>query len=147
MNRRLCWTRTALVAALGLALSAPVAFAQGQSAPPPQGAAPAGQADTGPAPSDAELQHFAKAVLQVQTIKNSLQPELANAKSANDRTQIEQSAEKKMEAAVRSNDLSPKRYVEIANVVQTDPAVRKKVQDMMPPQPQPQAPQAPQPQS
>lgn len=146
MNRRLCWTRTAMVAALGIALSAPAAFAQGQSAAPPQqGAAPAGQADTGAAPTDAELQHFAKAVVQVQTIKNSLQPELASAKSPNDRTRIEQSAEKKMEAVVRGNDLSPKRYVEIATVVQTDPAIRSKVQKMMPAQPQP--PQAQQPQS
>jgi hypothetical protein len=40
--------------------------------------------------------------------------------------------------------LSPKRYVQIANLVQTDSSVRAKVQKFMPPQPaQPQQPQQP----
>jgi hypothetical protein len=138
--------RTGIVAAVSLAIAmlAPAALAQTQ--PAPQQAAPQGnaasQTDTGPAPSDTELKNFAGAVVDVQNIKNSLQPQLASAKTPDDRTKLKQSAEQKMEAAVESHQLSPKRYVQIANLVQTDSSVRAKVQQFMPPQ-QPQQPQQP----
>ncbi|HWG67124.1 MAG TPA: DUF4168 domain-containing protein [Rhodanobacteraceae bacterium] len=141
-------TGMAAAIALGIAMLAPAALAQSQPAAPqqaqPQGNGAASQADTGPAPTDTELKNFAGAVVDVQNIKNSLQPQLAAAQSADARTQLQQSGEKKMEAAVESHQLSPKRYVQIANLVQTDSGVRAKVQKMMPPQPaQPQAPQPP----
>ncbi|WIG57089.1 MAG: hypothetical protein OJF61_002877 [Rhodanobacteraceae bacterium] len=141
--------RTGIAAAVSLAIAmlAPAALAQTQPAPQqaaPQDNAAASQADTGPAPTDTELKNFAGAVVDVQNIKDSLQPELASAKTPDDRTKLQQSAEKKMEAVVESHQLSPKRYVQIANLVQSDSGVRAKVQKFMPPQPaqQPQQPPA-----
>jgi hypothetical protein len=141
--------RTGIAAAVSLAIAmlAPAALAQTQPTPqqaPPQGNAAASRTDTGPAPTDTELKNFAGAVVDVQNIKNSLQPELASAKTPDDRTKLKDSAEQKMEAVVESHQLSPKRYVQIANLVQTDSSVRAKVQKFMPPQPaQPQQPQQP----
>jgi len=68
-----------------------------------------------------------------------VQPQLAAAKTPDDRTKLQQAAEKKMEAAVESHQLSPHRYVQIATLVQTDSTVRAKVQKLLPPQPQPQS--------
>jgi len=142
MNGRLHPSRVAIAVALAVAMSAPAAFAQTQPANPqqtPPANAAAAQADTGPAPSDAELKNFAQAIVEVQGIKDSVQPQLATAKTPDDRTKLQQAAEKKMEAAVESHQLSPHRYVQIATLVQTDSTVRAKVQKLLPPQPQPQS--------
>jgi hypothetical protein len=142
------FNRTGIAAAVSLAIAmlAPAALAQSQTTPqqaPPQGNAAAPQATgTGPAPNDTELKNFADAAMDVQGIKQSLQPQLASAQNADARTKLEAQAEKKMEAAVESHQLSPQRYVQIANLVQTDSGVRAKVQKFMPPQ-QPQQPQQP----
>lgn len=139
MNGRFHFSRVALAAALATAMSAPAAFAQTQPAnppPTPPANAAAGQSDTGPAPNDTELKNFAQAIVEVQGIKDSLQPELAGAKTPDDRTKLQAAAEKKMEAAVESHQLTPHRYVQIANLVQTDSAVRAKVQKLLPPEPQ-----------
>ncbi|MDE2225535.1 MAG: DUF4168 domain-containing protein [Xanthomonadaceae bacterium] len=137
-------TGVAVAMSLGIAMLAPAALAQTQPAPqqaPPQGNAAAPQTETGPAPNDTELKNFAGAAVDVQNIRQSLQPQLAAAQTADARTKLQQSGEKKMEAAVESHQLSPQRYVQIANLVQTDSSVRAKVQKLMPPQPQ--APQPP----
>jgi hypothetical protein len=142
MNGRLHPSRVAIAVALAVAMSAPAALAQTQPANPqqtPPANAAAAQADTGPAPSDAELKNFAQAIVEVQGIKDSVQPQLASAKTPDDRTKLQQTAEKKMEAAVESHQLSPHRYVQIATLVQTDSTVRAKVQKLLPPQPQPQS--------
>ncbi len=142
MNGRLHPSRVAIAVALAVAMSAPAALAQTQPANPqqtPPANAAAAQADTGPAPSDAELKNFAQAIVEVQGIKDSVQPQLASAKTPDDRTKLQQAAEKKMEAAVESHQLSPHRYVQIATLVQTDSTVRAKVQKLLPPQPQPQS--------
>ena len=139
INRR---DGVAIAVALAVAMSAPAALAQTQPANPqqtPPANAAAAQADTGPAPSDAELKNFAQAIVEVQGIKDSVQPQLATAKTPDDRTKLQQAAEKKMEAAVESHQLSPHRYVQIATLVQTDSTVRAKVQKLLPPQPQPQS--------
>jgi len=128
---------------LGIAMLAPAALAQTQPAAPqqqtqPQNNAAAPQPNAGPAPNDAELKNFADAAVDVQGIKQSLQPQLASAQNADARTKLAAQAEKKMEAAVESHQLSPQRYVQIANLVQTDSNIRAKVQKLMPPQqPQP----------
>ena len=142
MNGRLHPSRVAIAVALAVAMSAQAALAQTQPANPqqtPPANAAAAQADTGPAPSDAELKNFAQAIVEVQGIKDSVQPQLASAKTPDDRTKLQQTAEKKMEAAVESHQLSPHRYVQIATLVQTDSTVRAKVQKLLPPQPQPQS--------
>ena len=148
MIGRLNRTGDAVAVSLAIAMLAPAALAQTQPAAPqqasPQGNAAAPQAEAGPAPNDTELKNFAGAAVDVQNIRQALQPQLAAAQTADARTQLQQSGEKKMEAAVESHQLSPQRYVQIANLVQTDSSVRAKVQKMMPPQPaQPQAPQPP----
>ena|SRR6185312_2357804 len=130
--------RTGLAAAVSLAIAmlAPAALAQNQPAAQqaaPQANAAAPQAE-GPAPNDTELKNFAGAAVDVQNIRQSLQPQLAAAQTADARTKLQQSGEKKMEAAVESHQLSPQRYVQIANLVQTDSSVRAKVQQFMPPQ-------------
>lgn len=147
MNGRFNRLTAAVAVSLGIAMLTPAALAQSQSTPqqaPPQGNAPASQTETGPAPNDTELKNFAGAAVDVQNIRQSLQPQLAAAKTADARTQLQQSGEKKMEAAVESHQLTPQRYVQIANLVQTDSGVRAKVQSFMPPQqaqpPQPQQP-------
>ena len=143
------FNRTGLATAVSLAIAmlAPAALAQSQPAPQqaaPQANAAASQAGAGPAPNDTELKNFAGAAVDVENIRQSLQPQLAAAQTADARTKLQQSGEKKMEAAVESHQLSPQRYVQIANLVQTDSSVRAKVQKMMPPQSaQPQAPQPP----
>ncbi len=137
--------RTGVAAAVSLAIAmlAPAALAQSQPAPqqaPPQGNAAASQADTGPAPNDTELKNFADAALDVQGIKQSMQPQIASAPTTDARTKLQAQAEKKMEAAVESHQLSPKRYMQIATLAQTDSNVRVKVQSLMSPQPQPSKP-------
>jgi hypothetical protein len=147
MTGRLNRTGIAAAVSLAIAMLAPAALAQSQPTPqqaPPQGNAAAPQAETGPAPNDTELKNFADAAMDVQGIKQSLQPQIASAQTADDRTKLEAQAEKKMEAAVESHQLSPQRYVQIANLVQTDSSVRAKVQKFMPPQqPQQSQPQQP----
>jgi hypothetical protein len=145
MIRPLNRTGVAAAVSLAIAMLAPVALAQtppaAQQAAPQANTAP--QADTGPAPNDTELKNFAGAAVDVENIRKSLQPQLAAAKTADARTQLQQSGEKKMEAAVESHQLSPQRYVQIANLVQSDSGLRAKVQSFMPPQPaQPQQPPA-----
>ena len=146
MIGRLNRTGVAAAVSLAIAMLAPAALAQTQPAPqqaPPQGNSASSQTETGPAPNDTELKNFAGAAVDVQNIRQSLQPQLAAAKTADARTQLQQSGEKKMEAAVESHQLSPQRYVQIANLVQTDSSIRAKVQKMMPQQPQePQQPPA-----
>ena len=129
--------RTGAAAALTVAaaLFASGAFAQAQPAPqqapnPPAASAPA-QPDTGPAPTSAELQQFANAASSVLDIRKATEPKLAAAKDANARTQLQQSAEKQMEAAVQQQHLTVQRYEQIAMVVQTDSSVRAKVIQLM----------------
>lgn len=131
-------SRTAAVATLGLALLTPFALAQTPPSTPPQQApatAPANPADTGPAPTQAELANFAKAAVAVQGIRNAMQPKLASAQGTSAKTQIKQAAEKQMEAAVESNNLSLHRYIQIADVVQQNSTIRAEVQKLMPPAP------------
>lgn len=137
MNGRFHQSSVAIAVALGLAMAAPAVLAQPQAASqatPPPTSAPATQPGTGPTPNDTELKHFAHAAVAVQNIRKTLQPKLAAATSANDRTKLKAAAEKKMEAVVRSNDLSLHRYVQIAQLVQTNSTIRAKVQKFMPPQ-------------
>lgn len=143
MNPRIRRIAAAASIALGAAALAPATFAQTQpptqaQQQPTQAQAPAqnaqatpAPADAGPAPTDTELQQFAQAARDVETIKQTAQPEMAKAKTPDARTQIQQSAEKKMEAAVRSHSLSIQRYQQIAMVAQTDSNVRAKLMKLL----------------
>jgi hypothetical protein len=136
MIGRLKHSGAAAAVTLGIAMLAPAAFAQTQPATPQQAPAQDGNAasQAGPAPSDAELKQFAGAAVDVQGIRKSLQPQLESAQTADARTKLKAAAEKKMEAVVRSHQLSLQRYVQIANLVQTDSTIRARVQKLMPPQ-------------
>lgn len=133
--------RLGIAAALTLAagaLAAPAALAQTQptqaqpAAPQQAPAAPAAaQPDAGPAPTSAELQQFANAASSVLDIRKATEPKLAAAKDANARTQLQESAEKQMEAAVQQQHLTVQRYQQIAMAVQTDSSVRAKVIQLM----------------
>lgn len=126
--------RTAIAASMALAagLIAPAVLAQTQA---PAQQAPATSAsmrpDTGPAPTDAELQNFAHAAEQVIDIRKVAEPKLAAAKDQGTRTQLQQGAEKQMEAAIEQHHLSVQRYEQIAMAVQTDSTVRAKVLKLM----------------
>jgi hypothetical protein len=138
MNGRLNRLAAAVAVTQGIAMLAPATFAHTEPATPQQTPSQsnpvANPSDTGPAPNDTELKHFANAVVEVQGIRQSLQPQLAAAKTDDARTQLKATAEKKMETAVRSNQLSLDRYVQIAKLVQTNSQVRARVQQLMPPQ-------------
>ncbi len=139
MNPRLHRTTIAAAVALGIGMLTPVAFAQTatpaqRSAPqqaPSQGKTAANQPDAGPTPTDAELKHFAHAAQDVQSIRQAAQPQIAKAKSPDARTQLQKTAEQKMEAAVRSHHLSVQRYEQIAMVAQTNKSVRAKLVKLM----------------
>lgn len=139
MKGRFNRTAFAVAAALGIAVAAPAAFAQSQATTPQQTPPPATGAasDAGAPPSEAELQNFANAAAQVQDIRKSAQPQIAAAPSADAQNKLKAATEKKMESVVRDNHLSLHRYVQLANLVQTDPQVRSEVQKMMPPAPAP----------
>jgi hypothetical protein len=135
MIQRIQRVGTAAALTLAAALFATTAFAQAQPTPQqpatnPPPASAAAQPGTGPAPTSAELQQFANAASSVLDIRKATEPKLAAAKDANARTQLQQSAEKQMEAAVQQH-LTVQRYEQIAMVVQTDDSVRAKVIQLM----------------
>jgi hypothetical protein len=120
--------------ALGIGIMTPAAFAQ--AAPPSQQAPSQGpkamsRPATGPTPTNAELQHFAHAARDVQSIRQAAQPQISKTKNPDARTQLQKAAEQKMEAAVRSHHLSVHRYEQIAMVAQTDSTIRAKLVKLM----------------
>jgi hypothetical protein len=134
MTRPAHQTTLAAAVALAAALLAPNVLAAQAPAPaqqaPTTSTAPA-QADTGPAPTDAELQHFARAAEDVIVIRKATEPKLAAAKDQTARTRLQQGAEKQMESAIEQQHLSVQRYEQIAMVVQTDSTLRAKVVKLM----------------
>lgn len=118
----------------GASVLAPAVFAQApaqRQAPTQQQTspqtAPQNKPDLGPKPSDSELKHFVHAAMDVQSIAHQAQPKLQSAKDNADRVKIQQAAEKKMEAAVKTHHLSVHRYQQIAMAMQTDQSIRAKV--------------------
>lgn len=89
------------------------------------------QSDTGSAPSSSELDHFVHAVVDVGNIKRAARPAIVGAASQTDRTKLEQATVKQIKAAIRGNDLSVHRYLQIAAFVQTHKSVQKTVLALM----------------
>jgi hypothetical protein len=104
----------------GFALT-PVVFAQ--TAPQPS----AEQAASGI--SDAELQSFAVAVIEVQRINDIYVPKLESAKSPEEQAQVRQAASQEMVRAVETKGMSVDRYKEIMTNAQANPAVAARVQE------------------
>lgn len=116
------------------ALAGPPTAAPGNSA----SAVTAGS-DAGPAPTDAELDDFARAIVATGNIKRDASPGIEGAPTPADRTSLEQAATRKIKAAIRNNHLSVHRYLQIVAFVQAHPAAQKKVvallKSLMPPLP------------
>ncbi|HVI98486.1 MAG TPA: DUF4168 domain-containing protein [Sphingomonas sp.] len=89
--------------------TAPQTTTPADPAATPQTAAPAAQV------SDAEVDQFATAAVEVQKI-------------GSDTTVAEDAKQEKMAAAVQSSGLTPERFNEIAQASQSDPALQARIQ-------------------
>lgn len=121
-------------AAMALAIIMPVQPACARAAVPPipqQAAQPTHKAsakpDDGPAPSNAELDRFAHAVVDVGNIKRSARPAIQDAPTQADRKRLEQATVQQIKAAIRDYHLSVHRYLQIVAYVQAHPAAQRKV--------------------
>jgi len=125
-------------AAVALAIILPMqpAFARAPVPPSPQQATqPIHKASAKPdvdlAPSNAELDRFAHAVVDVGNIKRSAQPGIEGAPSQADRKRLEQATVQQIKAAIRGNHLSVHRYMQIVAYVQAHPMAQRNVVAMM----------------
>lgn len=112
-----------LAALAGLALvaglQAPGLVAQEQM--PPQQQAPAPDIEI----SDAEMEQFASAYLQVEEIQLELNEELQSAQMAEEAQQIQQEANQKMEAAIVEEGMDVERFSLIVQAINRDPALQE----------------------
>src|SRR5690606_36704732 len=102
-----------------LLLAAPPAAVMAQQAAP---AAPA------PAVTDADIEHFANAVLAVDEIRQTYEKALATTDDQGEKTSLQQEAQEKMVDAIEDEGLTVERYQVVAQAVQSDPAMWEKVQ-------------------
>lgn len=115
------------IASLGLlmgAAAAPVAASQAQQPP--------AQAQTQPqiAPvSDAEIESYVQSVQAVGEIIQEVRPQLQQAQTEEQASQLQASAQEDMVAAVVENGLTPERYNEINMAAQSDPALGQRISE------------------
>jgi len=109
--------RGAALAGLLLAAS-PVAVMAQQAAP----AAPAQDV------TDADIEHFANAVLAVEDIRQTYEKALATTDDEGEKTSLQKEAQEKMVDAIENEGLTVERYQVVAQAVQSDPAMWEKVQ-------------------
>lgn len=93
-----------------------------------------------PAPTSAELDDFAHAIVATGNIKRAAQPGITSAATAVDRVRLEQAATRQIKAAIRGNHLSVKRYPQIVAFVQAHPAAQTEVLGLLKQLPLPQPP-------
>lgn len=118
-----------LAALAGLALvaglQAPGLVAQEQ-VPPQQ---PPPQQQQAPAPeveiSDAEMEQFASAYLQVEEIQLELNEELQSAQMPEEAQQIQQEANQKMETAIVEEGMDVERFSLIVQAINRDPELQE----------------------
>jgi hypothetical protein len=109
--------RGAALAGLLLAAS-PVAVMAQQAAP----AAPAQDV------TDADIEHFANAVLAVEDIRQTYEKALATTDDEGEKTSLQKEAQEKMVDAIEIEGLTVERYQVVAQALQSDPAMWEKVQ-------------------
>ncbi len=80
-----------------------------------------------PAPTPAELDDFARAIIATGNIKRAARPGIEGATTAANRARLEQAATRRIKAAIRSDHLSVRRYLEIVAFVQAHPAAQAQV--------------------
>ena len=105
-------------AVLALGMSAP-ALAQGSELPP------ASQI------TDDDLQSFAAAATQVQSLMDEWQPLIESAETPEEAATVGQQAQAELVMAVENEGLTVETYNHIAQLAQVDPEIQSKVQEYM----------------
>lgn len=118
--------RASIIAVAAAAIAAgPVwmsaATAQGYGAPAQQ------QPQQQPSFSDAELQTFAEAAMEIQQINQEYQPQMQQAQTPEEQQSIRDEATEKMVEAIEEKGLSVEQYNEIASAAQSDPETAEKI--------------------
>lgn len=113
-------TASALLSALLLA-TAP-AIAQTDAAMPPAAAQPAASID------DAQLEKFATALNKISQLQEEAMAKLGQVENQEQAQAIQQEANESMVDAVTESGLSVEDYNQIANQLQTDPALQQRLE-------------------
>ncbi len=111
MNRKSLPPLATIVLALGIGLTGSIAYAQA-------------------APTDQELQQFVAASKDVHRIGTDSEAKIKAAKSTDEATRLDDEASARMEAAVKKQGLTPDRYTEIYNAMQSDDKVKARVAEL-----------------
>jgi hypothetical protein len=136
-NRVLIPAAIALMFAGGSALAQGTEPAPQQQQPPPQQQSPAAQTpspeqlSTAPV-SDAEIEQFAAAAVEVQTLHNQAAPKLEQADDAEELARLREETEREMLWAIEETGLTVQRYQEIFVAFQSDPEINAKVREKLP---------------
>lgn len=114
--------RTAAAAMAATALAAGFAlpaFAQAETETP--------QATQPAAPTEEDLQSYAAAALEVQSLLEEWQPQIEAAESPEQANEIGQQAQAEMVMAVEAEGLSVEEYNRITQLAQTDPELQSRI--------------------
>lgn len=110
-----------------------VAFAFVLSVPAAVMAEPAAAPQAAPAQeySDAEVQQFTQAYVQVEQIGQELNDALSEVQDPEQAREIQQEGYEKMHAAVQETGLAPETYNGIASSINTDEELRSRVVELL----------------
>jgi hypothetical protein len=129
--------RFLIPAATALMVVSGSALAQGAETTPPQ-SPPANQTpspeqlSTAPV-SDTEIEQFAAAALEVQTLHNQVAPKLEQAADPEELARLREETEREMRWAIEETGLTVQRYQDIFVAFQRDPEINAKVREQLPP--------------
>jgi len=84
-------------------------------------------------PSDKELQQFVAASVEVTRINTALLPKREAAATAAEAEKLEDEAGNQMEKAIQARGLTAERYAEIFAVMDRDPTVKARVDELAKP--------------
>lgn len=106
--------------ALTLGFQAPDLVAQEQAAPPVQQ-----QQAPDIEVSDAEMEQFIEALLEVEQIQMALTENLQNAEAAEEAQQLQQQANQEMSAAISEQGMEVERFSMIVQAINADPELQQ----------------------
>jgi hypothetical protein len=78
--------------------------------------------------SDADIEHFANAVMAVETVRQTYEKALSTTDDQGEKTSLQKEAQEKMVNAIQDEGLTVQQYQMVAQAVQSDPEMWKKVQ-------------------
>jgi hypothetical protein len=78
--------------------------------------------------TDADIEHFANAVMAVEEVRQTYEKALATTDDEGEKTSLQQEAQEKMVNAIQDEGLTVQQYQMVAQAVQSDPEMWKKVQ-------------------